>query len=604
MEEFTNLEIAKLLRSVSAAYQIKDPEGARFKIIAYDRAATAVEHLSSEIKDLYDEGKLDEIPGIGKSIALHLSELFKKGRSSHFEEVMKGIPKQVFTLMDLPGIGPKTAVKLVEALGLQDKKDPILALEKAAQKGRIAKLEGFGEESQADILQAINQSKTQKRMLLSYAAGIADRVVEWLKGEPSVLKVDALGSLRRRVSTIGDIDIAVASEKPALVIERFVSFPQVKRIIEKGEKTSSILLPSDVQVDLMVAHPSSYGSLLQHFTGSKHHNIALREFALKKGYSLSEYGIKIKGKNVMKHFADEVSFYRFLGLDYIPPELREDTGEIESALEHRIPVLVELSDVKSDLQIHSDFDTQTSHDLGESSMKDLVVQASKLGYEYIAFTDHNPSRSRHSKKEIIEIIKRRSEKIAVLNNNLIKIKKEQLNYSDKDVKDIGVKKVFNSLEIDILPTGELALPEEALRLLDFALVSIHSSFKQPKLVVTKRLLKALSFPKVKILAHPTARKINAREGVDADWMKVFEFCAANNKWIEINADPMRLDLPDFLVKEAKKAGVKFTLGTDSHHLEGLDNMKWGVSVARRGWLEKKDIINTLSLSDFKSALGF
>lgn len=602
--EFTNLEIAKLLRSVSAAYQIKDPEGARFKIIAYDRAATAVEHLSSEIKDLYDEGKLDEIPGIGKSIASHLSELFEKGWSSHFEEVMKGIPKQVFALMDLPGIGPKTAIKLVEKLGLQEEENPILALEKAAREGRIAKIEGFGEESQSDILQAIAQSKTQKRMLLSYASGIAERVVEWLRGEAAVLKVDVLGSLRRQVSTIGDIDIAVASEKPSLVIERFISFPQVKRVIERGEKTSSILLPSNVQVDLMVTSLSYYGSLLQHFTGSKHHNIALREFALKKGYSLSEYGIKKRGKGRIKRFTDEESFYNFLGLDYIPPELREDTGEIEAALEHKIPILVELSDVKGDLQIHSNFDTETSHDLGESSMEELVIRASELGYEYIALTDHNPSKSRHSKKEIIEIVKRRSERIAVLNNNLIRIKEEQLNYSNKEARYAGVKKVFNSLEIDILPNGELSLPEEALQLLDFALISIHSSFRQPKEIVTKRILDALSFPKVKILAHPTARKINSREGVDADWMKVFEFCLANNKWIEINADPMRLDLPDFLVKDAKKVGIKFALGTDSHHIAGLNNMRWGISVARRGWLEAKDIVNTLSLSDFESALNF
>ncbi len=602
--KFSNVEVARLLRAVSASYQLKDPERLRFKIIAYDRAAGAVEHLSSEIKDLYDEGRLDEIPGIGKSIALHLTELFKKGRSSHFDKVMEGIPKQVFILMDLPGIGPKTALKLVKALRLHKEKDPVLALEKAAQEGKIARIEGFGEESQADILQAISQSRIQKRMLLSYASGIAERVVQWLRGEPAVLKIEVLGSLRRQVSTVGDIDIAVASEKPILVIERFINFPQAERIIEKGEKTSSILLLSNVQVDLMVTHPSSYGSLLQHFTGSKHHNIALREFALKKGYSLSEYGIKIKEKEFVKHFSDEKSFYNFLGLDYIPPELREDAGEIEAALEHKIPALIDLSDIKADLQIHSDFDTETSHDLGESSMEDLIVQASKLGYEYIAFTDHNPSRSRHSKNEIFEIIKRRSDKIATLNNNLVRIKKEQLNYSEEDAKNLGVKKVFNSLEIDILPTGELSIPEEALEFLDFALVSIHSSFRQPRSVVTKRLLKALSFPKVKILAHPTARKINAREGVDADWIKVFEFCVSNNKWLEINADPMRLDLPDFLVREAKKAGVRFTLGTDSHHLEGLNNMRWGVSVARRGWLGKKDVVNTLSLSGFESVLGF
>lgn len=603
-KDLNNLQVASLLRAIAASYQIKDAEKNKFRIIAYERAADAVEHLSSEIKDLYDEGELDQIPGVGASIASHLSELFKTGRSSHFEEVTKGIPDAVFILMDLPRIGPKTALKLVKGLKLENSKNPISDLEKKALQGKISLLEGFGEESQNDILKSISEFKgRERRMFLPYASKIAGGLLEWLRQNKFVVRLDVLGSLRRQVSTIGDIDIAAASQKPVEVIRHFVGYPKKVRIIEQGEKTASILLPSDIQVDLMMVNPSSYGSLLQHFTGSKHHNIALREYALKRGLSLSEYGIKIKKTGVLKKFATEESFYNFLGLDFIPPELREDTGEIEAAFNHKLPRLVEVGDIKADLQIHSDFDIETSHDLGESSMEDIVKKASELGYEYVAFTEHNPSKSRHSENQILDILKRKKEKVAGLNQKLVDIKKEQFNCSAYEAKNRGVKKVFNSLEIDILPNGNLAVSEKALELLDFALVSIHSSFRQSKEEVTKRIISALSYPKVKILAHPTARKIGEREGVDADWMKIFEFCVKNKKWIEINADPMRLDLPDFLVREALRVGVKFTLGTDSHHKDGLDNMRWGVSVARRGWVTKNDIINSLNLSDFEKELS-
>lgn len=602
-KDLNNLQVAELLRAVAASYQIKDPEKNKFKIIAYSRAADAVEHLSSEAKDLYDEGKLDQIPGFGTSIASHLAEIFRTGHSKHFEEVMKGIPDAVFVLMSLPRIGPKTAISLVRNLNLELSKDPISDLEKKALQGKVALIEGFGEESQKDILEAILEFKgRERRMLLPYATRLAENILEWLRESKYVMHLDVLGSLRRQVSTIGDIDIAASSKKPLKVISHFTSYPKKVRVVEEGQKTASILLPSDVQVDLMVVDPSSYGSLLQHFTGSKHHNIALREYALKRGLSLSEYGIKIKESNTLVKFADEKSFYNFLGLDFIPPELREDTGEILAAQDHKLPDLISLSDIKSDLQIHSDFDVETSHDLGESSMEEIVKKASELNYEYIAFTEHNPSRSRHSKIQILDILKRKREKVISLNEKLDSIK-EQLNYSMNGNKILGVKKVFNSLEIDILPDDRLSIPDEALDLLDFALVSIHSSFRQSKEEVTQRIISALSYPKVKILAHPTARKINEREGVDADWVKIFDFCVKNDKWVEINADPMRLDLPDFLVREALNLGVKFTLGTDSHHKDSLDNMQWGVSVARRGWASKKDIINCLDLGDFEKRLS-
>ena len=560
-KEFTNLEIAELLRDVAASYQLQDEKENRFKIIAYETAAAAVEHASGELKDLWDEGKLKDVPGVGESIAGHLDELFKTGHVKHFKKLMKDYPKLMFRLLKIQGIGPKTAYKLVK--------------------------EGSIPKEVKEKLEDVEGKPT--RHLLSYAWERASEVIEWLKKIKEAKRVDPLGSLRRKASTIGDIDIAVATDNPEVVINHFVKFPKAQKILEKGEKTASILLPGDVQVDLMVQPPESYGSLLQHFTGSKHHNIALREYALKKGLSLSEYGIKTaysvqRTGNRLKTFKTEEELYKFLGLAWIPPELREDAAELEAALSHKLPVLVELADIKADLQIHSSFDIETSHDLGISSMEEIIKEGNDLNYEYLAFTEHNPSKSKHSEKEIVEILKRKREKV------------EQLNYS-------GVKKVFNSLEIDILPDGSCPIPLKGFDYLDFALVSIHSSFNLSKDQMTKRVLSALSWsPKALIFAHPTARKLNEREGIELDWPKIFDFCNKNNKWIEINADPMRLDLPDFLVREAVKAGVKLTLGTDSHNKEMMKNMIYGVSVAKRGWAEKKDIVNTKSLKEFEEMI--
>lgn len=596
----TNIEIAELLRDVAAAYQLKDAAKNKFKIVAYQRAADAVEHATSELKDLWDDGKLKEVPGVGPSIAEHLDEIFRTGKSKHFEEVMKGLPPAMFEFMKVPGIGPKTAYKLVTQLNIKSMNQ----LEEAAKKGKIANLGGFGQESQADILKSVQEQRSKKnvvRHLLPYAEATAGLIIDWMMKDKNVKEVDPLGSLRRRASTIGDIDLSASTNNPAEVLEHFTKYPETQRVLEKGTRTSSIIIPGNIQVDLMVETPDAYGSLLQHFTGSKHHNIALREIALKKGFSLSDYGItnlksqklKVKStgqKSKLTKFDTEKKLYNFLGLDYIEPEMREDTGEIDIAREHKLPKLVELTDIKADLQIHTNFDIETSHDVGESSMEDLVKKGSELGYEYLAFTEHNPSQSGHSEREIVELLKKKSEKV------------EQLNYSLNKSSHKGVKKVFNSLEIDILPDGRIPVPAEGLNLLDFALVSVHSSFRLDRVTQTKRVLSALANPKVKIFAHPTGRKLTEREGAELNWPEIFDYCLKNNKWIEINCDPMRLDLPDTLVREAVKLGVKLTFGTDAHHKDGMNNMPFGVSVARRGWATRGDIINTLSLKDFEEVI--
>ena len=613
-QTLTNLKIAELLRDVAASYQLQDSQKFKFQIIAYERAADAVEHATSELKDLWDDGKLTDVPGIGPGIAEHLDELFRTGKSKHFEDLMKGIPKEAFKLMELPGIGIKTALRLI-AQGdrplVEEKLKEVYELEKKA-----------------------------KRHLLPYASMIAGEIMDYLVKNPKVKRVDPLGSLRRKASTVGDIDLAIVTDDGPGVLDYFTKYPKTQKIIEEGEHTASILVPGGVQIDLMVQPVESYGALLQHFTGSKHHNIALREFALKKGLSLSEYGIRKSQdpNSKLQTFKTEEEFYKHLSLDYIEPELREDTGEIEAAFRQAqgkpngLPKLVELDNVKADLQIHSSFDIETSHDLGESSMEEIIGKGRDLGYEYLAFTEHNPSQKGHTDIQIIDILKRKREVVDKLNDRIRRgllretsdghsEKVDQINYSIKNMSIkynrigstplrpfdfaqgyAGLKKVFNSLEIDIKPDGSLPVPDAGFATLDFALVSIHSSFDIERDAQTKRVLTALAHPKVKIFAHPTGRKLNEREGAELNWPEIFDFCLKNDKWIEINCDPMRLDLPDILVREAVKLGVKLTLGTDAHHIDGMNNMIWGVSVARRGWAEKKNVINCSSLEEFKKEL--
>lgn len=600
----TNLEIVDLLKAVAASYQLKDPNKYRFQIIAYDRAADAVEHLSSEAKDLFDEGKLEDIPGVGKSIAGHLKDIFSTGTSKHFEDLMDGIPESLFEFIKIPGVGAKTAIKLAHHFGISKEQGSIKKLEEALKKYKGDELEGFGEKSRDAILKSIADSKGKvKRQLYPYARKIADEVIEWIKKDKSVEKLEALGSLRRKASTVGDIDIAVATNNPREVLEHFTHYPKATRTLEIGDRSSSIVLPGGIQVDLMACDPNTFGSMLQHFTGSKHHNIKIRTMALRNGLSVSDYGItelkkqgteetrkqgnKEQKNEKTKEFKTEEEFYNFLGMDWIPPELREDGGEIELALENNLPKLIELNDIKADLHMHSNFDIETSHDLGQNSVDELIDKADSLGYEYIALTEHNPSQSGHSDKETIEILKRKRELV------------DKINESIKSIKGIrSIKKIFNSLEIDILPDGSLPVPADGLATLDFALVSIHSSFNKSRDEMTKRVLSALSQPKVLIFAHPTARKINEREGVELNWEVIFDFMVKNNKFAEINCDPMRLDLPDFLVHEGLKKGMKFTLGTDTHHKDMMDNMIYGIANARRGWAEKRDVVNCLSLEEF------
>ena len=585
----TNQEIARLLRKIAAAYLVKNEN--RFKIMAYERAADSLENAAIEAKDLWQEGKLDEIQGIGPSIAGHLDELFKKGKVRHFEQVLKGLPEAMFSLLALPGFGPKKAYKLAKVLKLKSAKTAITDLEKAAKKGKIAVIEGFGEKSQQDILESLKSFKKgqlkENRINLPLASALATEIISYLKLCPQSLRIDPLGSLRRQVATIGDIDIAVATQDPQEVIDWFIKYPRKQKLVEKGPTGASLLLHNGRQIDLRVQKPKAYGAMLQYFTGSKNHNVHLRELALKQGLSLSEYGIKKLGKNhKINEYKDEESFYQAVGLPLIPPELREDTGEIEAALRQAqnepdgLPNLVELDDIKGDLHLHSDFPIEPSHDLGVSSMEEIIEKAESLGYEYLAFSEHAPSVSQHSKEQIFSILSRRR---AII---------EQLKLTSKIVR------VINLLEVDILTDGNLSIEKRSLALLDGVIASVHSSFQQNKEQMTKRILRALENPQVKILGHPTGRLLGRREGYEVDWEEIFAFCQKHGKALEINAWPQRLDLPDLLVRQAIAKGVGLVISTDAHKVLEMDLMPYGVAVARRGWAEKNDILNTLDYNEF------
>ncbi|MEK7571601.1 MAG: hypothetical protein AAB553_04980 [Patescibacteria group bacterium] len=582
----TNTEITRLLRQIAAAYSITDEKKYRFQIIAYQKAADNIESIHTEITDLYREGKLKTLPGIGASMQNYLQELCETGQVKHFEEVLATIPEAVYPLLDIPSFGPKKAYKLVTAFQLASPENVMQDVMSLAKKGKIAPLAGFGEKSQSDIIRALEEyalGKTKTaRMVLPYANELAEKIVAYLKKSPDVLHVSPLGSLRRKRETVGDIDMAVATNHPAEVLTYFTQYPGLERVIEKGDRTSSIIVSSGKQIDLMVQPPEAFGSLLQHFTGSKAHNVHLREYALTKRLSLSEYGIRKKDdpEKKLTQYATEEAFYQALELDWIPPEIREDTGEIELARDKTLPKLLELKDMKGDFHIHPSYPIEPSHDMGRDSMETMLDKAISLNYEYLGFSEHHPSTGNHTKEQIMNILIKRKEYIDKL--------KEKYN---KNIR------IFSLLEIDIQPNGNLAMDDDALALLDGAIVSIHSGFSMDKQQITDRILKGLSHPKAKILAHPTGRLLNQRAGYEVDWERIFAFCEEHHKALEINASPLRLDLSDILVREAVKRKIPLFIDTDSHAVDQMELMEYGVSVARRGWATKDDIVNALPYNE-------
>lgn len=563
--DFTNSQVAELLRAVAAAYQIKGV-GNIFQIRAYENAATAIEHATQEVIDLWQEGKLGEIPGVGKGIASYLDELFKNGRVKHFEDVLKGLPETLPALLKIPGVGPKTAYKLA----IEGKIDSLEHLKNKISSGQLLKA-GFSEKALANIARGISQMEgLTKRLLLPDANRIAEELITGLKNDPSVLEAYPLGSVRRMVATVGDIDLGVSTREPEKAINSFANLPQVKELTDRGETKATAILKNGLQVDLLTGPPESFGSLLQHFTGSKQHNIHLRELANDLGWSVSEYGLKNtkSGKIIEAEHEEEV--YRTLKMQVPPPEIREDTGEIELARKGRLPQFLEISDIKGDMHSHSLYSD------GNNSVSDMADEAKKLGYSYLALTDHSyPNLDFQGRIKDIE----------------------EYNYSNKSIR------VIKGLEVNITTESKLQVPDEVLSKHDFNTASIHSGFNQTTEQLTERVLMALNHPYINMISHPTGRLIGERTGYDLDWEKVFNAAKGSDKILEVDGFPNRSDLPDQLIREAVKRKIKLAVDTDSHHTNHLSLMGFAVALARRGWATPDLVVNSWSLGQLLEYLS-
>jgi len=578
MERLSNSEVVGQMKEAVAAMEVKGEN--RFGIRAYQNAIASIDSLTSSIYDLWENGRLGEIAGVGAALEQHLNELFTTGKVKEWEQKKEDLPDGMFELLVVRGIGAKTAYKLAKTFKLNTRKNALQKIKEAATAHKIQDLPGFGEKSESDILESIEETKKSKqekpRTLLFRAEEIAVRVIEHLKKLDSVEDAAPLGSLRRRKATVGDLDIAVSSTKPDEVIDHFVKFEEIADVESQGENMSTVLLNNETQVDILVSDPASFGSLLQHFTGSKQHNIELRTFALEKGMSLSQYGIK-EGKD-LKKFATEEEFYKHLGLDWIPPEIREGSDEIKLAAKGNLPKLVEVGDIKGDLHTH------TVDSDGSSTIFEMVEKAKSLGYEYVGISDHAPSVQARGRFDVLGIVEQKRKQI------------DEINANNKNIK------VLYGYEVNILKDATLNMPDDIMEKLDYVIASIHTSFDQSRDEVTERLIKAIVNPLVTIIGHPSGRLINERDAMDINWDKVFDAAVKYNKIIEINSQPSRLDLADHLVRDAIKKGVKIIINTDAHITHDMDFMRFGVDVARRGWCEKKHIVNTLSLEKLLKTL--
>lgn len=569
--QFSNKEIIQILKEVVAAMEVKGDSF--FKIRAYHTAILSIENLTQSVFELWENKRLGEIPGVGQALIDHLTDLFTKGEVREFQKKKEGLPEGMFELIGLRKVGAKTAYKLATNFELTSRETALEEVKKLAEAHQIQELPGFGAKSEADILDAIENLKMnkseKKRTLLANAEKVVERVKKYMMSDKNTEYCEAMGSFRRRAPTIGDLDFAVASENIDETISHFLKFSEIREVLSQGEKKASVVLNNDLQVDLRVIQKKELGSMLQYFTGNMQHNVILRQYALQNGMSLSEYGIKYQEK--LEEFAHEEDFYKRLGLQYIVPELRHGRNEIELAKKAELPKLVKLEDIKGDLHTHTTFSD------GENTLEEMVNKAREKGYEYIGISDHAPSVQSRGEKEVRHLLEKRREEI------------ENMNKHYNDIK------ILFGMEVNILADYSLGLPDEMLELLDYSIASIHTSFEMGRDKMTERILNALSNPHISIWGHPSGRLINERDGIDVNWTKIFDFASKNKKIIEINSQPQRLDLADDLVYEAIKAGVDLIANTDSHNVNSLDLMKYGIDVARRGFCEKHNVINTLHL---------
>ncbi|MFY9312511.1 MAG: DNA polymerase/3'-5' exonuclease PolX [Tepidanaerobacteraceae bacterium] len=560
-----NFEVAFIFYDIADILEIKGENF--FKIRAYRKAAHTIENLPMDVEDLAGESRLQEIEGIGKALEEKIREIINTGTCRYYEELKKDFPRGLVEMLKIPGLGAKKIKVIYDNLGISS----IEELEKAARAHKIRELPGMGVKTEQSILKGIQTLKGQgDRVQLAIALPVANRIMEILSGMKEVSKVAIAGSLRRRKEMVKDIDIVVATEAAETLVENFLKLPIISRVLAEGLSKVSVVLNAGIQVDLRLVKPQEFYSALQHFTGSKEHNTKLRSLALKMGYKLNEYGIFEKEGDGVFCPKSETELYSKLDMPYIIPELREDRGEIEAALQDGLPDLVKLEDIRGDLHLHSDFSD------GVSSIEEMVKKAKELGYEYIAITDHS-----------------KSLKVARgLDESRLRQQLELIKGINERVKGI---RILTGIEVDILPDGSLDFDDDILKELDVVIASIHSGFKQDKTTITSRIVNACHNRYVNIIAHPTGRLLGRREPYDVDMDEVFEAAAKTGTVLEINSSPDRLDLNDVNVKRAAEMGIKIAINTDAHGTEALSDMMYGVWVARRGWLAAENIINTYSL---------
>jgi DNA polymerase (family 10) len=558
-----NAEIARLLREVAELLEL---EGSNpFRVRAYENAARVIEELPEQAASL-PVAALQELPGVGEDLAAKIAEIGRTGSLGLLRQLHREVPRAALELLRVPGIGPKRARELVETLGVKS----IAGLARAARAGKLKSLKGFGAALEKKIIAELAaRAGGETRILRATAAQYGEAIREYMLAQPGVKRADLAGSFRRGRETVGDLDLLVEASRGADTTAAFTKYPEVRSVLAQGPTRASVRLASGLQVDLRVLDAGSYGAGLYYFTGSKAHNIAVRTMGQKRGLKINEYGIYKKGDRAIGGRREQ-DVFDAVGLPWIPPELREDRGEIEAALKGKLPKLVELGDMRGDLQMHS-----TDSD-GRDSLDAMAVAALAMGYEYIAMTDHTP---------LLRIV-----------NGLDRSRfLGQRKRIDRLNARLGKLTILAGAEVDILEDGSLDLDDGTLESLDVVLVSIHSKFDLPRAKQTARVLRAIEHPAVDIFAHPTGRLIGGRRGAEFDLERVAASAAAHGVMLEVNAQPTRLDLDDVSCRAAIAQGARVTISTDAHSRDELRNMRWGVDQARRGWASKDDVANTRPL---------
>jgi len=546
-----------------------------FKTRAYRQAAQTIDVLDEDIEIVSRENRLREIPGVGEALAKKIKEIVETGHLGYFERLKKEIPEGLLAMLNISGMGPRKVSALYQNLGIKT----IEELRQACLDGKLRDLEGFGETTEQNILRGIQlMDKTSGRALLNVAYEDGENYINYLKKYNKIKRLSIAGSLRRWKETIGDLDILVSSDNPDEVMDYFVKYNNVQRVLLKGITKTSVVLNDDLQVDLRVVKDESFGAALQYFTGSKEHNVKMRSIAIKKGFKLNEYGLFKKNTDKYVVGKTEEEIYGKLGLSYIEPELRENRGEIEAASKKKLPGLVGYKDIKGDLHVHSTWSD------GFESIESIANYSKKMGYEYVGIADHSQSlKVAHGLSE---------ERVLKKINEIEKINKKLKNF-----------RVLCGTECDIKVDGTLDYSDKILKKFDFVCAGIHTNFKMNSDEITKRTIRAIENEYVTFLAHPTCRLMKRREPFNLDMEKIFVTAKETNTYLEINSFPDRLDLNDIHAKLAKEKGVNFVIATDAHTLNHLSFIRFGIATARRGWLRKKDILNTNSLKEVEKILG-